>query len=285
MTVRVATLVLAYRYPAGMAALVQFFAAAQIDMFIHVDKKIDDTPFRLAVEGVGKGNNVFLPDRVDVFWRGFTMIEATIQLMLLARGHGQYDHFIIISDDSLPLVSPADLRARLQSQPTYLATGPAPLQFHYRYERFFMFDSKATQARWINDMEREITPDILPKLARLEALRKKGKKPIASYFYGSQWMAITAPAVDKILESWSNDEWLRESFEFSEVPDEGYFQTILGEAVWNPLTYVDWSGPVPPRVFKTVDEIRNTDPHGAMFIRKVDLSADEAVSWVVQLSR
>ncbi len=283
MTLKVAALVLSYRYPAGIAALARYFAAGDVDMFIHVDKKIDDAPFRQAAGSAGVGNNVFLQDRVEMFWRGFTMIEASIRLVLLAKSSRRYDRYLIISDDSLPLVTPADLCERLQFESDYLAAVPAPGLASERYDRFFMFDSRATQVRWIPVVDREVTLDTSRRLTRLDALRERGKKPLDTYYSGSQWMGLTSAAVDLILESWAKDDWLRESFEFSEVPDESYFHTILSRAIWQPLTYVDWSTPLPPRIFKTIEEISSVNPKGAMFLRKVDLSAMELDLWIRML--
>ena len=285
MTAKIAALVLAYRYPAGIATLAKFFAAGDIDMFIHVDRKIDEAPFRQAAESASAGGVVFLQDRVEVFWRGFTMVEAAMQLLLLARGRNQYDRFIIISDDSLPLVSPATLRDRLQTEPDFLAATPAPDRLRERYEQFFMFDSRATQVRWIPVIDRHVTPDALRRLARLAALRERGKKLLDGYYSGSQWMSLRSESADAIVESWLRDEWLRESFEFSEVPDEAYFHTILSEAIWKPLVYVDWSARLPPRVFNTADELSSVDPGGAMFLRKVELSAEELAAWTETLLR
>lgn len=283
MAFSIAALILTYRYPAGITALTRFFHEAEIDTYIHVDAKVDAEPFIEAACLSTFTNVIFVRDRVEVFWRGFSMIEATMRLLQIAKSHRHYDRFVIVSDDSIPIVSPQDMRQMLQLAVEYTAAGPAPPEFFERYRRFFMLDSKTTQVRWISDIERVVTTDVLPRLTRLEALRNKGKKPLVAYFHGSQWMGLTATAVDGILSSWSSDVWLRESFEFSEVPDESYFQTIMAQEVWRPLMYVDWSTHLPPRVFKTIDEISTVDSQGAMFLRKVDLTPDDLDTWLAKI--
>jgi Core-2/I-Branching enzyme len=274
---KIAALVLTYRYPLGVSALARFCDEAGIDMFVHVDTKTDIAPFMSAAPRVR-----FVEDRVGVYWRGFTMIEATINLIEAAKAHA--DRYILLSDDSLPLVSPGVLRERLAIG-DYISAAPINDGMRLRYERFLMFDSPATQVRWQHVVDREVTEDALDRLARLGALRKYGKKPINAVYYGSQWMALTGASVEKIMDSWSNNIWLRQSFEFSDVPDESYFQTILSQdqPEWRRLMHVDWSGDRPPRVFKTLSEISTVNPQGALFLRKIDLTAADLDRWMERL--
>ena len=109
------------------------------------------------------------------------------------------------------------------------AAAPANDALKLRYERFFMFDSAATQVRWTPVIDREVTLDALQRFAQLSVVRSRGKKPLASLFHGSQWMALTSASVDRILNSWENDSWLRELFEFSEARMKAYFHTILSQ--------------------------------------------------------
>jgi hypothetical protein len=279
-------LVLSYRYPGGITALSKYFSAANIDMIVHVDAKIDDSPFHEAAQATDQDVH-FIEDRVRIFWRGFTMVEAAINLLKAARGRGRYNRFLLISDDSLPIIGPVELRRRLAMGGDFITSRPANDDgLRLRYERFFMLDSEATQVRWVPVIDREVTEDALQRFARLGALRKRGKKPLYPPYHGSQWMALTSTSADKILASWEGDAWLRESFEFSEVPDEGYFQTILsGQEVpaWRPFMYVDWSVPSPPRIFKTPDELSTIDAGGALFIRKIDFNSWDLDSWTDRL--
>lgn len=242
---KIAALILAYNYPLGLSALARLFSAVDIDTFIHVDEKIDIFPF----QEFGGPNVIFIPRRKRIFWRGFTMIEATIELICAAMENNKYDRYIIISDDSLPIVEMQEFRRRIELNVDYIDLSIVPPIFQSRYENFYMFDSEATQVRWLPVVDREFSDDALMRIERLKALRKIGKKPIPTVFYGSQWMSLTASSVQCILESWNEDHWLRESFEFSEVPDEGYFHTILAQNLHlpsRPLMHVEWSGNPPP---------------------------------------
>ena len=203
-----AALVIASRYPAGIGALSPYFAALGADMFVHVDAKIDEAPFREAASAAG-GNVHFLSDRTAVFWRGFSMMEATMELLRSAAGKGAYDKFLLISDDSLPLLPPAALTDRLAATDDFVAIGPNE-RFRSRYTGFYMLDSHATQVRWIPLEQREVTPDAVARFLRLDALRRIGKKPIPQLFHGSQWWCLGAASVARVLDVWATDTWRRE---------------------------------------------------------------------------
>lgn len=275
---KIAALILAYNYPLGLSALTRLFSAVDIDTFVHVDEKIDAVPFH----EFGGLRVTFISKRKRIFWRGFTMIEATIELICAAMENKKYDRFIIISDDSLPIVDMQELRRRIELDVDYIDLCVVPPVFQSRYENFYMFDCEATQVRWLPVVDRQFSDDALMRIERLKALRKIGKKPIPTVFYGSQWMSLTASSVQCILDSWNEDHWLRESFEFSEVPDEGYFHTILAHNLQlpsRPLMHVEWTGSPPPRVFTTVEELAAIKSNNTLFVRKINMPPEQINAW------
>lgn len=277
MTCGGAALVLAHGYPEGVGALAQYFEAAGFDLFVHVDRKVALDPFHARL--AGRSGVILVEPRVNVFWRGFSVVEATIGLITAALQQRDYPRYVLISDDSLPLVGPRVLSAMLEQGQEFLeASATTRPDFLRRYDRFYMLDSVATQIRWLPVAEREVTPDAVLRINRLESLRKRGKRPLEALYHGSQWWALQRISVEAILNSWHTDHWLRESFEFSEVPDEHYFQTILGmerNSVWNTLVHTEWDVPVPPRVYTTIEEIGERAGVGAPFIRKVRLTEQQ----------
>lgn len=210
------------------------------------------------------------------------MVEATIALICAAVDDGGYDRYIIISDDSLPTVKMRELRDKIELGEDYISVGIAPEIFRSRYENFYMFDSEATQIRWLPVADRALSDDALERIGRLNTLRKIGKKPIPTAFHGSQWMGLTDKSIQCILESWNKDHWLRESFEFSEVPDGGYFHTILSQNYRlpsRPLMHVEWTGSPPPQVFTTIDELAAINSKDTLFVRKVNMVPEQLKIW------
>jgi hypothetical protein len=277
---KIAVLVLACRYPIGLRALTRFFFAPCFEIFVHVDRKIDAAPF---VESAGDSACI-LQERIPVFWRGWSIVEATMRLIIHAKSRSEFDRYLLLSDDSVSIV---DANAVLRS----LEAFPDQIHIHlarqrgWRYDKFFMYDSEATQLRWTAD--REVTDDALRRLERLAALRRRCKKPMPEYYQGSQWWALSAQSVERVIASWNEDQWLRESFEFSDAPDEGYFQTILAETCLKrsrSIMWVDWTPPTPPppRTFRTCEELAEIRPSTELFARKIDLDSAALDSWMAR---
>jgi hypothetical protein len=277
MTLTAAVLILAHKYPAGVAALSRYLAPAHFDIFVHVDAKVDIEPFRKTTHA---SPAVSFIDRINVFWRGWTMIEATMNLIQAAKRHRHYDSFVLLSDDSVPLVNRQVLLQALQTFPTMIQLR-AHQQRRWRYDKFFMFDSFATQLRPTS--VREVTDDTIERFERLITLKRRGKMPLDVFYEGSQWMALSNEAVGRVLQRWASDQWLRESFEFSDAPDESYIHTILGPLRLyksRTLMKVDWSVRAPPRVYSSIAELEAVERREELFARKVDLKPDELNAWI-----
>ena len=277
---KVAVLVLAYRYPIGLKALSRFFSTdSRFSLFVHTDQKVDIKPF---IDNAGP-SAIMLKDRIKVFWRGWTMVEATMRLVSEARKRDAFDRYLLISDDSIPLVCLEALGGAIEDSPDYLQLAPTPSR-SWRYEQFFMFDSEPTQLRFTPN--RAFNDDSIRRFERMITLGRQGKKPIQNHYQGSQWWGLSANSIEKIISSWNEDKWLRESFEFSDAPDEGYFHQILGEGgniKSNPLTWVDWNAEVPPKIFTTAEELVNIPKKNHLFIRKIDFTENELMRWIDSL--
>lgn len=272
-----AVLVLAAGAPEGLAGLARFFDGLPATLHVHVDGKVDAAPFLTAT--AGRPCVRHLAERRTIYWGGFSMVEATLALLRQAMRDSACERFLLVSDDAVPLLPRSRLLHALRASGEYIEAHPVTAAWvRRRYDGFYMFDSRATQARHLPPAEREVTSEDVARLLRLEALRRRGKKPLQQLRHGAQWWGITRAAAASVLYSYDNDSWMRESFEFSEVPDESYLQTLvgprLGEMPARPLMRVDWSREPRPYVFRSLDELRGLDPHGALFARKVAMPAE-----------
>jgi hypothetical protein len=282
--VNIAALILGYSATKSFYALTKYLRESSVDCFIHIDQKAHQEDF-IPYEA-GSGKIQFLTARKSIFWRGFSMIEAMIELLKAAQRTGPYDMFMFLSDNSMPLLSRENLHRKMSAEVDYISARIARDNFELRYRNFYMLDCEPTQIRWIPSAERKFTPEILARFERLGRVYATGKKPLQSVFHGSQWMALTRTSVTRILESWENDIWLRESFEFSEVPDESYFHTIICsdmKPIWRPFMHVDWSGPRPPRTYTSISELRELPSWDTLFVRKVELSEGTELEWIDSL--
>jgi Core-2/I-Branching enzyme len=278
--VKIALLVLAYRYPLGLRALSVLFPPPTFQVIVHVDSKVDEQPF----VACASPSVHFLKDRIAVYWRGWSIVEATMRLILYARSTNSFDRYMLISDDSVPIKSSATIRETLETHADHILIHPAGDRA-WRYEKFYMFDSQATQLRWTSD--REVTEEAVAKIERLGALRGRGKIPLKEQFQGSQWWVLSPQRIEEIVSSWSDDTWLRDSFEFSDAPDEGYFHTILaskGLKRSRSMMWVDWktSNP-PPHTYKSGEELAQIRPTTEFFARTIDFSEAQLGEWIARI--
>ncbi len=282
-----AILILGYNAPGGAAALTEYFRKHRsadgdvFDVFIHVDQKLDLDRFQPAIAY----GAIAVKQRVSVYWCGWTMVEAAMRLIFEAQAHGVYDRFVLISDDSLPLVSADELASVLDRFPNFAHIFRNDAR-RPRYDRFYMFDSQATQLRWTED--RAVSDDAISRFTRLAALKKRGKKPLERYYQGSQFMALAADDVRRLTTSWYQDVWMRESFEFSDTPDEAYIQSVLGNGggvTPREFMLVEWAEPTLPRTFTSLDELAGIKRTTELFCRKVALPEEDYPRWFAHLGR
>jgi hypothetical protein len=280
----VALLVLAHCAPAALEALAGVFAVPGFHVYVHLDLKVDRAQY-----SVGRRwpcNLTFIDDRVDVYWGGFSMIKATEALARAALSDEAHGAFALVSDDTLPLVPPSEIRRQLLARPDRIDVGISRRNppFLRRYTEWFLMDCGATSARPVDIGLRNVDDTMLESIGRLVRLRARGKYPFPEVWGGSQWWSLGREDLAWALRELSSNVWLRESFEFSAVPDELAFQTIYANR--RGLTARSFTSPMltdmtrnpSPYVFRTADELPPT-PEGKLFVRKV---ADEAAADVLQ---
>ncbi len=277
---RIACLVLGYSAAPVLARSLPVLKTAGLDVFVHVDKKADPGAYRSSL-GEMASCCTFVENSVEVFWGGYSMIEAELELITAARKANAYDKFLLISDDSFPVMPAAQLGSRLgtESDQITLCLQTVNSRYHKRYSHFFCYDDPATTVRGgpvIDEMApRSVSEKLEHKMAEIAVLRRIGKKPVDVY-YGSQFWALTSASVDLILKCISDDLHLVKSFQYSALPDETFFHSILGNCKFRrdleegPV-YVDFSAGGPRTITKLADlPLDLQEAH--LFLRKLSPS-------------
>ncbi len=288
---RLACLVLAYGAAPVLKHAAPIYHAAGWDIFVHVDPKAGQSRYAGDLGEIAALCH-FVADPVKVFWGGYSMMEAEIKLICAAQKVGQYDKYLLLSDDSFPAIPASALTRHFDNDEDQLTMerqrDDSP--FYARYQAFFCYDHEATAVRSVqtpgrNTVARAIDERLEQKLAEIAMLRWKGKKPIDVY-YGSQFWALTANSIDLILDIVARDLHLRKSFEFSALPDEIMFQSILGNHLHKRRmdtgpVYVDFSSGG-PRVIERVEDLPRDLQAPHAFIRKISPNDPAFLSNLVQ---
>jgi hypothetical protein len=259
------------------------YAEAAWDIFVHLDRKVDQSAY---VKALGDGARIcrLVDDPVEVFWGGYSMIEAEIKLIEAAKQVANHDRYILVSDDTVPIHPAPVLESHFANETDFIELNRQEpgSEFHGRYAGFFFLDHPATAAvRRGHRLLSELDGRFFDKMAEIATLRQTGKSEVDVY-WGSQFWSLTASTVEFVLERIAADRRLRQSFEFSAISDELLFQSVIGSAQEGrtlepgPM-YADWHVPQGPRIYSNMEELPyDFLPHHA-FIRKISPGAHQLV--------
>lgn len=241
---RVAILVLAHR----LAPLPYLLRALgdRFDVFLHLDAETD-------AAGLVLPPCVTMVRRRAVHWGGFSMMQATLDLMEAAREH---DVLALVSGDALPLLAPEALHAALADggperielvevpddpslagQPREVALARHGWEQPWRFHAFVHWDDRllnpfgagetaahyglpANQADWLRGDAQRLVGEALAGLAPRPALFPR-------LLYGSQWWALSGQVVAALLAELRRAE-MAAYFRFFPVPDEHMVHCVLG---------------------------------------------------------
>jgi len=86
-----------HRNPDQVKRLVRRLTHPRVDIYLHVDRRIDPAPYATA------GATIH-PDPTPVVWGSWDLVEATQRLLEFARQRGRYSHFTHLSGQDYPLL-------------------------------------------------------------------------------------------------------------------------------------------------------------------------------------
>jgi hypothetical protein len=285
---KIAVICLAYlRLDAGVRMLSDYFAKLDADLFVHVDAKVS---FETYEASSACANVHFVKKRVPVYWGGFNTVCAIIKTIEIARERAHYDRFVLLTEDSVPLRPPAELLSCLSDDIEWIDSHELPEERWQRYTGFFCFDTPATNPRFFDPADKFFTEEHLNKINRLQALMALGKFNLRRLCSGSGYWALSAKAVSAVLETHFTSQHFRHSFEFSAIPEEQYFHTILANAGLaskrRRFMRADFDRPPHPYVYRTAAELYAEQRDSkCLFLRKVDLTKPEVIDYVARLAQ
>jgi len=276
---KVACLILGFNGATVLRRALPILAEAGLDVFIHLDRKANREHYAHILGEAGR-RCVFIDDRYEIHWGGYAMMQAELKLLATARAAGPYDKYLLISDDSFPVVPADQLRDRLSAKAD-LITAVRQDKASYIYERyydFYCFDHVTTSIRG-GPRTGIIDVALENKIAEIAALRRMGKKTIEVY-WGSQFWALGQESVDLVLRMAADDQHLAKSFEYAALPDELMIQSIIGnftshEALTTGPVYADFSQQGGPRIMATEKDLPFDLQPSHLFLRKIAPDAQD----------
>jgi hypothetical protein len=222
--VRIAYLILAYHQPRHVASLIAQLDTPATRFFIHVDRKSDIVPFR---DAIASPRATLIEDRLRIYWGGWNMVCATLELLRRARREARADCYQLLSDSSVPIKSNAAIARRLDgSGANYLTisheiTPGSP--FYWWVAQYHWLDvallNKIEKSRWGNFARRLLGP----------TTRRRPPRGLKLY-KGSQWWCLTDACAAYVLDVVERRPDLVRFFRRTRIPDETFFHTIIGNS-------------------------------------------------------
>jgi hypothetical protein len=269
---RVAVLVMAYLAPRALHATAGHFAPSDVDIYVHLDAKADVSDYLATTPPFPPRVN-FLEARRRVYWGGFSMVEATLDLLRAAARAGPYDRYVFISDNSLPVHGLDGFFAGLAACEDIIECRRPTLPLvRSWYEEFYLTDDDLFDGRrgWI--APQPVDAAMQDRIERLLALKARGKTTRDIYQGQASWV-LSADSVRLVLEAAENDAQWVESCRFALFSDEFFFSTIVAAAKYpdgllDSPTYTDGLRFVPRVIRKPADLPFDMQPH-FQFLRKI----------------
>lgn len=279
---KTAFLILAYSSPNVLNEFIEIMDSPNVVFVLHVDAKVNIEEYSKLLR---KRENILIcSNRYKIYWGGFNMIRATIEMSGIALSDNSIENFCLISDDTFALHEPSKVLNFIKNQPNRIECFSINNSNRYeRYNKYYFFDSDMSSARWLPTERRNVDDDDLNNFFRLMAEYQRGKYVIKDIRGGSQWWSMSRKVLTHCIEEIVRNEHLRFSFEFSAIPDEMLFQTLAHDYMHiNNINYMstpmiaDFTKDPKPYVYTDVKSM----PFGTdekLFIRKISSAGVERI--------
>jgi Core-2/I-Branching enzyme len=293
--VKIACIVLAHRFPAQVVCLLSSLRHPQVSTYLHLDRRVPETPFRRKLAGTDLRDIVLLPRRAGR-WGGIELVDASLDGLAHGARDG-CDYFFLISGQDFPLRSPSQLVAFAEDAGprSYLTNWSLPT------ERWRFGGRDRTDFYTFTVLGRRET--CFPRGEDVSSLSRKGRalnqllrilscaKPPREFptylrpFGGHQWWNLSRPAAEFVLEFVRNHPEYRHYHGHTSCPDEIFFHSILlgtdfaqrFEVVNDDLRFMIWAQAESHPRLLTVDDLPAMLHSADLFARKFDGNLDPAV--------
>lgn len=222
--IKLAYIVLAHSDPMLFERLMRRLSDPRAAAFVHVDGKVDVTPFKRLTRDLG--NVHFVDARIKVMWAGFSQVESTILTLkaALENTDERCTHFVVISGADYPLAGNEEIIGFFQKH--------KDKQF---VRRFLVMDSNDKRQEWrIKGRHfRELADRFTWKRKPLYAIEQflhlfpKPLPPGLRVALGSNWVAITREFARYCVDRSAVDKDLINAFKSAFGPDEMFIHTLV----------------------------------------------------------
>jgi hypothetical protein len=280
---RIAILIMAHRLPEQVALLCNCIIHNEIDIFIHIDKKIDDTIFKKIIN---TPNTHFIINRTSIEWGAFSIVDTIINCYVEILDYKKYDYICNISGQDLPIknmtrlinfINENDGSEFIENMP-YSPDDSWWQENSRRINKYSFINLNFKGKYRIEKIINALTPI---------------RKPINNLILSgnSGWFCLSIEAISLVISSYKHNKKLNRYFKFVWGADEIYFSTILYNSSFKDklignLIHTEWlpNDKSHPKVFTLQDKVQ-LQQSNKFFARKFDYTIDkEIIDYVQTLS-
>lgn len=275
---KIAHLIVAFKNPEQVFRLAKSLQTPYNDIFIHIDKKVDQKPFQYIAN---LPHVHFIRNRQYVVWGGYSITETYITGIKEVLDHSNYDYVVLMSGQDYPLKPIADFNNFLNQNREFSllsveAKVPKSTWWKIavdRYKYYHLNDYKFYGKKLVH----KISKRVLPHRKFIYPNYKLYGGP------GATFCALTKQAAEYLVNFMHDNRKAQRYAKFTHASDEFWFQTLLmnsslkDKVINQPLWYIDWGGVSKhPRVL-TILDYPSLIESGMFFARKFDMYIDESV--------
>lgn len=272
---RIAILIMAHKLPKQLSYLCDSISHTDIDMYIHIDKKVDQSIFQFEI---GNRPVKFIKNRTSTRWGAFSIVETIINCYKEILGIYKYDYICNISGQDLPI-------KKIEILIDYIKTNAGREFIESR-------PYNLTDQWWVENARRIHKYSFvnynfrgkfkLEQLVNTFTGKRKFNQPIV-FAGNSGWFCLSHEAILYILHSFKENVKLTRYFKFVWGADEIYFSTVLYNSPFKDnlignLVFTEWPlyDKSHTKVFTIEDETQllNSDK---FFARKFDYTIDTPI--------
>lgn len=284
---RLGVIVLAYRDPAHLVRLLKRMVHPRVQIYLHVDRRVDIGPFELALASQALREHAVLLPRHESIWGSAQCVDAVLDGLRAGVEDG-CDYFLLVSGQDYPLKPIGEIvdffeARRNTSFLEFWPVGDSRHRFSGRDRTdFYAFNVRGKRELCIPRGEDAsfLGPRgrLLNQLLRARSLILPARRfpSYAQPYAGSTWWNMTRLAADNVLEFLDLHPDYRAYHEHTWVPEEIFFQSVLvgthfvqDHAVENDnLRLSLWEG-MRGRTL-TMADLETVETSGKLFARKFD---------------
>ena len=227
---KIAYLLMAHRDPQQIKRLVDSLADSG-DFFIHIDKKVDITPFNNLLASYSSVH--FINKRIRVNWAGWSMTAVYLELLDAAFNNpNRYDRFVLLTGQDYPIMTNNAILNEFENHKNTeyvmaykISTSTLPTDKNKVLKRWFFenpFDNNFLRRCWASAMYHIFTQHF-PRKTILIPLNGVWVEP----YFGQMLSAFTRTGAELLLKTYHYDIEYNKVMKHVHASVEEYWQTII----------------------------------------------------------